>query len=118
MSEQSIPRDGWSAFADGFSGQHKGWLVAVERNGDRGELAANEMQPLQDLAISGDRAVIRAGDTGALQVHELRGLRDVRVAASDEDINAIEHVDLVGPADVVTIRFRTAIAPELVDGAI
>lgn len=88
--------------------------MAVERDGN----ADARQQPLHDLAISGDRAVIRAGDSRSLQVHELRGLRDVRVATADENDSAIERVELVGPSDVVTIRFRTVIAPELVDGAI
>lgn len=108
MSERVIPRESWPAFAEGFSGQHQGWLVAID---------AHPLQPLHDLTLSRDRAVVRTGHADDLEQHELRDVRDVRVAASDADENAIERVDIVGPADTMTIRFRTAIAPELVDGA-
>jgi hypothetical protein len=116
MSVKPIPRESWSSFAEAFARQHEGWLVTIERHSGRKTRVVASDQPLQDLVIFEDQAVVRSGVLAEANVEELPELSDVRVAAPHGNPAAIDSIELIGGDEVMTIRFRTAIAPELVDG--
>ena len=109
MSEQTIARDAWSSFGESFSRQHEGWLVTMEQ----GRNTVAELEPLQDVRIDDSTAQVRVGDKS----YEIENLNAIRVVSSNDSGTAIERVELVGSDETLALRFRTAIAPELVDGA-
>jgi hypothetical protein len=103
MSERQIPAESWKSFLDAFTRQHHGWLVNIDDS---------EPEPLEEVRASGRDIEIRAGSV----TRRIPDAKSVRVAASDADETAIDHVEIASGSERLTIRFRAAISPELVDG--
>ena len=95
--------ESWKSFLEAFARQHHGWLVNIDDS---------EPQPLDDVRVNGRDIEIRAGSV----TRRIPGVTAVAVAASDFDDTAIEHVEIANGNERLTIRFRAAINPELVDG--
>ncbi len=108
---RELPSAEWRSFLESFTRQHDGWLVTVEsvRGGDR-EVKARG-QPLEGVTARSPREiVITAGDTTEV----VTDARRLRVESVDGVDSAIEIEQ--GDGTVTRVAFRTAIAPELVDG--
>src|ERR1700737_3078737 len=99
MSTRTIPLEKWKSFFDAFTRQHHGWLVTI---GD----AAPE--PLERVSADGRNIEVRAGSSH----YRLPNTTTVVVTTADNDETAIDHLEI----DHLTIRFRAAINPQLVDG--
>ncbi|PYQ48250.1 MAG: hypothetical protein DMF59_16545 [Acidobacteria bacterium] len=100
MSARQIPPESWKSFLDSFTRQHQGWLVRI--NDD-------DPAPLETARVNGHDVEIRAGT-----LYNIANATEIRVVEVDE--SAIDHVEIAGPNEKLTIQFRTAINPALVDG--
>ncbi len=103
MTERQIPSESWKSFLDSFTRQHHSWLVNIDDS---------EAEPLEEVRTSGRDIEIRAGSV----MRHISNARSVTVIASDTDETAIDHLEIANGDERVTIRFRAAINPELVDG--
>jgi hypothetical protein len=103
-------------FLDGFSRAHSGWLVTVESVSRRGTpVVVFRDVPLVGVTDDDGRLIIATGIDNAhadrIVEHPI-GLRVDRTAEGAERGLEIE----TAGGDLVRLRFRTAIATELVDG--
>lgn len=117
---QPIPRHSWPDFAQSFAQQHKGWLVSLTRSdGETTRVIADEL-PLEAIRVDrrddSDIFEIAVGDLSDTHLHHLQGVKEVRIISSASDPTAIERLELDADGQSLTLRFRTMIAPELVDG--
>jgi hypothetical protein len=103
MSVRQIPPESWKSFFDAFTRQHHGWLVAID---------ASPVEPLDEVRADGRNVEIRAGSVD----RHVPNASSVTVTAADADETAIDHLEIASPDERLTIRFRAAINPELVDG--
>jgi len=110
----------WEQFLTSFTMQHDRWLVTVELlRGQQREIETRD-EPLEGLTIrtdGGNRREIVVTTGGAAGRHNhfvIDDPRHVRVASENGVDQALEIEESGG--DVTRIAFRSAIAPELVDG--
>jgi hypothetical protein len=103
MKKRQIPFESWKSFLDSFARQHHGWLVNIDDS---------DPQPLEEVRASGHDVEIRAGSVK----RRIPNAESITVAAADADETAIEHLEIANRNERLTIRFRAAINPELVDG--
>jgi len=110
----------WESFLQSFSLQHDGWLVTVEslEGTERRIDASNE--PLEGITSRGGsgsagQIVLTVG--GNVASHQ-RFVIDDPVHLRLESENDVDHALEIEGADgkVTRVAFRSAIAPELVDG--
>ena len=118
---EEIPRKEWVPFLDAFSRAHEGWLVSVDVFGpDRTEATEADEQPLIGLTADhgGNRpavSVVVGREPDGVLTHIIEGAERVRLnRTTDGTESAVEIQD--GEGRVTTVRLRTAIAPEMVDG--
>jgi hypothetical protein len=113
---REVPKREWPSFLQSFSLQHDGWLVSVESIRDgRCEVKASD-RPLEGVTVEDAprEIVITVGEGDEPHRFVLRRPRRVRVE-SDEGVDksiSVEQED----GTIIRVRFRSAIAPELVDG--
>jgi hypothetical protein len=119
---REIPRDEWAQFFETFSGQHENWIVQVETfNQDNAEQLAFETVRLKSISVDqADPAqkmivIIGEGETTELN-HLIR--KPSRVLITETETGAHEGVEIDSENVLVVIRFRSAVLPELVDGAV
>ena len=120
MTEE-ISEKQWVPFLDAFSRAHEGWLVSVDVF-DRDRTAATEAdeQPLIGITAdhSGNRpsiSVVVGREPDGVLTHVVEGVERVNLnRTADGTEEAIEIRD--GEGRITTVRLRTAIAPEMVDG--
>lgn len=105
-----LPTD-WSAFLRSFADRHESWLVRLSGTLD----TPTDYLALRELRLEdGGDVVVRVGDLD--QAAELR-LSDPRIIRVDLTADGVERgLWIEGREGEVMLRFRTAIAPELVDG--
>lgn len=120
---QSIPRGSWAEYARSFTQQHEGWLVTLERSNGRGPHVVAHELPLQSVRVDrrDDAEIIEIAVGQSAQdmsLHHLQDVRDIRVISADTNPNAIERMEIEAEGGTMTLRFRTTIAPELVDGVV
>jgi hypothetical protein len=116
MDAELVPRPGWRKFLASFTAAHQGWLITVDSSQAGGHpTCLMRNVPLVGVFDEPERLVIVAG-RGASRVERTLDhpaqVRWPRTAAGAEtgldiDTEAGERVHL---------RFRSAPAPELVDG--
>ena len=121
MSTQEIGRDEWSAFFNGFSLRHQGWLVTVEVFGfDIGAQVEARELPLQgitaELKRSGEDVIsIIVGNMSEGHVTH-RIVAPTRVMLKRTEEGADEAVEIESAERTTLVRFRSAVPPEMVDG--
>lgn len=118
---EEIPKTQWIPFLDTFSRAHEGWLVSVDVfDSDRTGATEAEEQPLIGITADhgGDRpsvSVVVGREPDGVLTHLIEGAGRVRLNRTDDGTEeAVEIEDAEGR--VTTVRLRTAIAPEMVDG--
>jgi len=113
---RELPKKEWPSFLQSFSLQHDGWLVSVESvRDDRCEVKAS------DLALEGvtvqdapREIVITVGEGD--EHHRFVVRRPQRVLV-ESDGGVDKSISVQQDDGTITrVRFRSAIAPELVDG--
>jgi hypothetical protein len=108
MSTKRIPSESWTSFFESFTRQHHGWLVTVDTGADR----VAEQQPLDSIRAAGGDIEIRAGDSH----YRVAKPAIVTVTYAPNDDTAVDHLEIESGGERVTLRFRSVINPELVDG--
>jgi hypothetical protein len=113
-----IARNRWREFLEGFSRAHAGWLVTVEAISGRAA-PATVVHDVPLIGISDDdgRVVIAMGADNSHSdriVDEPVNVRVERAPDGTERGLEIENAD----GDLVRLRFRTPMPPELVDGIV
>ena len=107
MPVERIDAKSRQSFLDGFTAQHRGWLITVES----GEgLVVIDDAPLESVRADGDTIEIVAGTS----THRIDGVTGVLVDRDQDD--AIESLRITAPSGETILTFRTVIPPELVDG--
>jgi len=122
MPTQEIARDEWATFFDGFSLQHRGWLVTVEVLGPEigAQVEASEL-PLQGVTAglkgsSKDSISIIVGATPEDHVtRTINAPRHVMLKRNDEGADEALEIESAG-GTITLVRFRSPVPPELVDG--
>jgi hypothetical protein len=122
---RDLPRPEWAEFLESFSRQHEGWLVRLETRrstGTRGEApeagGARRQQPLESVSYlpdGGGSIRVVLGDSAAPVGRTLAAPRRLRLIENETGA----HEGLEFDADdgtSLSIRFRSAILPEMVDG--
>ena len=113
---RELPKKEWPSFLQSFSMQHGGWLVSVEAiRGDRCDVKASD-RPLEGVTLqdAAREIVITIGEADKHDRFVLRRPQRVLVESDggvDKSIS-IEQDD----GTMIRVRFRSAVAPELVDG--
>jgi len=123
MSMREIPRNEWPAFLESFSRQHRQWLVSVEgwQAGDSGESTVIEQQPLVEIAADPEDGpsihvtVEKTGSGGTITDSLAAPARLLLFEAESGSHEALEIETEKGRR--LRLRFRSAILPEMVDGA-
>lgn len=114
MSWRAIAPEQWSDFLQRFSARHEGSLVNLS-----GTIATpSDYVPLRELRFVEDSEdstlLVSVGDVATPTLLRFRSPRTMRVELSEK---AIERALLVeGLRGELTLRFRNAIPPELIDG--
>lgn len=118
MPAEILPRNRWRDFLNGFSRAHAGWLVTVEAISARAAPAVvMQNVPLIGVTDEGGRVIIAMGVDNSHSDRIVENPVNVRVdraADGSERGLDIENED----GDLVRLRFRTSIPPELVDGIV
>ena len=104
MSTRRISTETWPSFFDSFTKQHHGWLVIVDR----------EPEPLQSIQVRDGGIDIHAGESH----YRVSRPSIVTVTTAASDDTAVDHLEIEGATEKLTLRFRAAINPELVDGMV
>jgi hypothetical protein len=119
--KEEIAKNRWVPFLDEFSRAHEGWLVSVDVfELDRTAATEADEQPLMGITAdhSGNRpsvSVVVGHEPDGFLTHVIEGVERLRLnRTGDGTEEAIEIQD--GEGRVTTVRLRTAIAPEMVDG--
>lgn len=113
MPFEIIPRPQWRAFLESFSRIHRGWLVTVSSTTAAGVLM-REVPLASVLSENGD-IVIAAALKRQHTDHVVERPVTLRVERTAD--GADRQLEIVGAdGEVVQMRFRSAVRPELVDG--
>ena len=111
MPVERIEAKSRQSFLEGFTAQHRGWLITVEMISADGEREV----VIDDLPLENVRA-----DDGTIEIvaettaHRIDDVTDLLVDRVQGD--AIESVRIAAPSGETILSFRTVIPPELVDG--
>jgi hypothetical protein len=107
MSTRRVPPHSWPSFFESFTRQHHGWLVTIDT--DSGRVA--EEEPLEEVQAKDDEINIVAGTHYRIPHPTI-----VTVTTAEGDDSAIDHVEIESGSEKLTLRFRSVVNPELVDG--
>jgi hypothetical protein len=119
MPTKEIPRDGWVAFFDSFSQQHRGWLISLEvldhEFGDQVEASGLPLEGISaEIDSSADRIEIIAGKEPDSHItHTIIAPASVWLKQTEE--GADEALEIESDGSAVIIHFRSAVRPEMVD---
>lgn len=120
MPNRQIPREEWSAFLEGFSRRHEGWLVSVRFLSPAvGWMVESHQLALQ--GVSSDRegssiSVHLGASPGPHVGHVISRPQDVWVEEEDGVEKGVEVESADGTK--MLLEFRIAVPPEMVDGLV
>jgi hypothetical protein len=116
---RDLPDSEWEAFLTSFTMQHDRWLVTVESlQGQQREIESRD-EPLEGLIVRGaenarEIVITVGGGTGPHKRFVITDPTRLRVESENGVDRALE-IERAG-GNVTRVAFRSAIAPELVDG--
>lgn len=111
-----VPREQWNSFLESFSGQHEAWLTTVFVDPKRGEAAERDNCRLMAISQSADSKIDVVLDCNGEELkHTVTN--PARLVFKRDEQGAHEGLEITTTDDtVVTLRFRAAAKPELLDG--
>jgi hypothetical protein len=118
MRTIEIPRDAWVEQLHAFTQAHQQWLVSLDVS--TAEKTQTEIRNLPLLGVSVDRVggditiVVSAGSARAHVTHAIAAV--VRIALRTTDEGADAALEIESRDATTTLRLRTAVLPETVDG--
>lgn len=115
MPIETIPPTDWRNFLDSFSRVHRGWLTTVDSPTGVGLLMRDV--PLASILFEDGDIVIETAMDRQHADHVVK--RPVALRLERTADGADRQLEIVGnEGNVVRVRFRSAIRPELVDGIV
>lgn len=125
-----IPLTQWKRFCEQFGGQHRGWLVTISvlspelasqvddvLEAPGAEIVARDVS-LQELRLGEERGLlilrIEAGEGKLRITHQVASPERLELVQTDEGAHRGLRID--SAAGTTVLRFRSAVAPESVDG--
>lgn len=115
MPIETIPPTRWRDFLDSFNRVHRGWLITVDSPAGIGLLMRDV--PLASILFEDEDIVIEAAMDRQHVDHVVKGPVALRLERTAD--GADRQLEIVGnEGNVVRVRFRSAIRPELVDGIV
>src|SRR5262249_11019687 len=116
-----IPRADWPRFLDEFSRAHRGWLITVEEDSPEGKRELVREVPLSGVsaALDGSRSdiTIIAGPRETEWTHRIDSPAALRLKKTPDGAEAGIEAESAGGTRT-TVRFRSAVLPETVDGMV
>ena len=114
----TVPRSDWTAFLESFSRQHEGWLISLDvGSGTDGSAREARELPLDGITFEAatDAIIVALREPGgSLLTHMVRSPKRLTRHETPQGTLGLEIVAADGGS--TTLRFRTIVAPELVDG--
>jgi hypothetical protein len=114
-----IARADWPRFLDEFSRAHQGWLITVEEESPGGRLELAREVPLSGVVADseGNRSdiTIIAGPREREWTHRIDSPSALRLKRTPDGVEVGIETESAGGTRT-TIRFRSAVLPEAVDG--
>ena len=124
MTTQEIPRDDWSQFLDKFSRQHEGWLTTLEVFAtDLGAQVEVRERPFEGItlasSVNGPEAIaISLGKSPEDHLtHTIAKPKRVWLEQTSAGANVALEIESQDETKTL-LRFRSALPPEMVDGAL
>ncbi len=119
MKRREIARAEWPEFFNSFSGQHQGWLVAVDRFDEFLDETVETRH--WDGALRGveseDGSIALAVDdrtSGHLERESIQDPQRIVLEQSEDDVDMSLEID--GPQSCIILRFRSPMPSQMVDG--
>ena len=119
MNTDEIRPPQWREFFDTFSRAHEGWLVTLEVLGPMG--AQEEAHELPLVGITADEPShggaiwMTVGEGDQTLTHSVDAPTRVQVERTEEGAEAAVQIESKS-GEKTLLRFRSAVAPEMVDG--
>jgi hypothetical protein len=114
----TVSRCDWTAFLESFSRQHEGWLISLDvgpaTNGSAREARELPLDGITFEATTDALIVALREPGGSLLTHVVRSPRRLTRHETPQGTLGLEIVAADGGSTM--LRFRTIVAPELVDG--
>lgn len=118
MMARELPPEEWSAFFDGFSQQHEGWLVTIKAAGFdfEGRAGACEL-PLMGIACGakcdgeGVVSIFLGKGPGEYMTHTVVAPKHVRLKETEERAHELLEVESA-TGEVMRVLFRSTSLPE------
>jgi hypothetical protein len=119
MTTDEIRPPEWREFFDTFSRAHDGWLVTLEVLGDLGAQEEARELPLKGVTAEelshGGSISIMVGHGDQILTHTVAQPTRVQVERTEDGAEAAVQIESK-TGEKTLLRFRSAVAPELVDG--
>ena len=119
MKRREIAREEWQEFLESFNGQHEGWLVGVDRFEEFLDESIETRH--RDGALRGvqseDGSIALAVDdrtSGHLETESIQNPQRIVLEQSEDEVDTSLEID--GAQSCLILRFRSPMAPEMVDG--
>lgn len=113
---EEIPRSQWSSYLKAFSGQHRDWLAILDISGGTRDLPVLS-GALHGLEMDGDGVSIVLADSRKQEIDtRVEKIERVRVRRTAE--GAESAVEFDASTEHATLRLRTPMPPEMVDGVV
>jgi uncharacterized protein DUF5335 len=119
MKRREIAREQWHRFFDSFNGQHRGWLVGVDRFD---EFLDESMETrhldgaLRGLQSDNGDVALAVDDrsSGHLETESIHNPQRIVLEQSEDEVDTALEID--GPQSCIILRFRHPMPNEMVDG--
>ena len=108
---RELPDSEWESFLTSFTMQHERWLVTVESVRGWHRQIETRDEPLEGLTVRTDRGIVITAGGERFVIDDAKHLR----VASENGVDQALEIEGSG-GNLTRIAFRSAIAPELVDG--
>ena len=120
MKRREIAREHWQIFFDSFTGEHEGWLVGLDRFDeflDETVATRHRDGALRGLQEEDGRVALAVDDreSGHLETEAIHNPQRIILEQTEDDIDARLEID--GAQSCLILRFRSATASTMVDGA-
>lgn len=119
MAIRHLSHDNWQGELDSFSRQHEGWIVSIETRTREGGVAVEAHDvPLAGVSVTSPSAAGVAIAVGGESGHLTHQVPDVVSVALELTDSRAERALIIhsGDGTITSLRFRSAMRPEEVDG--
>ena len=121
MKRREIARADWQKFFESFNGQHRGWLVGVDRFEeffDESVETRHRDGALQGVLSEVGAVALAVDDraSGHLETESIHDPQRIVLEQSEDDVDTALEID--GAQSCIIVRFRHPMPAEMVDGVV